>query len=103
MAMEIFVARTKKESLKALGVLWTNLVLLVSVLLAIASTYFGFINDRPIIGLLFSTWLILGGVFYVSLRHPYKTLHHRLQVPVAAAALASLILGVAFVKIGVAI
>ena len=103
MALNIFVARQKNESLKALGIIWVNLVLCIATLLAIASAYWGFNKGTPITGLLFSVWLFLGGIFYVSVRHPFKTLNHRFQTTIPAIALLSLIVGIVLVKTGTAI
>ncbi len=103
MALKIFVARQKNESLKALGAIWVNLILCVATLLAVASLYWGFVRGAPITGFLFSVWLLLGGIFYVSVRHPYKTLDHRLHTPVALVCLVSLIAGIALAKNGTAI
>ncbi|RYD92502.1 MAG: hypothetical protein EOP50_12620 [Sphingobacteriales bacterium] len=103
MALKIFVARQKNERLKTLGVVWVNLVLCTATLLATVSTYLGISKGIPVTGLLFSVWLLSGGIFYVSVRHPYKTLDYRLHMPVALICLASLVAGIALVKSGVAI
>jgi hypothetical protein len=103
MALKIFVARHKDEYLKTPGVVWVNFILLVATILSVLSTYFGIRKGIPVTGILFAAWLFLGGIFYVSNKHPYKTLHHSLRLPVALIALFALVTGIAFVKLGVAI
>ena len=103
MAIMMFVARQKNEYLKLASVLWVNLILLIAIVLSMASAYFGFQKGIPVTGLLLSTWLLLGGIFYRSIHHPYETLHHRLKTPIAVVCLAALISAISLHKLGIAI